>query len=178
MPFFVLLALYGLAMTYFMAGAQPFQGTTLVTPVTPVSATFVVASTSGFQSSGRLQVGQEIVDYTGDTATTFTGLSRGQYGTASTAHAAGTAVLAHELGLLDNLLGYNIVENLSSGSALGVGAGLLMIPLGIGHSLYVILLWDYSFLDGTAGWIKLPLWAVSVGLVYEIAFAVFRLVRG
>jgi len=40
-----------------------------------------VVGTSGFPSSGKLYVGNEIISYTGKTSTTFTGLSRGQNGT-------------------------------------------------------------------------------------------------
>ena len=41
------------------------------------TTTISVASTTGFPSSGVLFIGQEAIKYTGTTATTFTGLSRG-----------------------------------------------------------------------------------------------------
>jgi hypothetical protein len=51
-----------------------------------------VASTTGFPSSGLFQVDSEIIAYTGKTATTFTGITRGQSGTTSTSHTVGTRV--------------------------------------------------------------------------------------
>lgn len=40
-------------------------------------ATITVDSTTGFKSSGRIQIDTENIDYTGTTATTFTGCTRG-----------------------------------------------------------------------------------------------------
>lgn len=49
----------------------------------------------GFAAAAmHLRIGDEIVKYTGRSATSFTGLSRGLGGTAATAHAAGTPVRA------------------------------------------------------------------------------------
>ena len=51
-----------------------------------------VASTSGFLSAGALIVENEIIKYTGKTLTTFTGITRGAYGTSSSAHSSGLAI--------------------------------------------------------------------------------------
>ncbi|NBS68213.1 hypothetical protein EBT31_04770 [bacterium] len=48
--------------------------------------------TSNFESSGYLFIGSEFIQYTGKTATTFTGITRGVLGTTNVAHAIGTAV--------------------------------------------------------------------------------------
>jgi len=45
-----------------------------------------VTSTTNFQAPGYLIVGQEVVAYTGVTATTFTGITRGVKGTTNTSH--------------------------------------------------------------------------------------------
>jgi hypothetical protein len=51
-----------------------------------------VVSTDGFLSAGGLIVQNEIIKYTGKTPTTFTGITRGAYGTSSSAHTSGTAI--------------------------------------------------------------------------------------
>ncbi len=85
------------------------QGTPL-RPETTLSATLVTATTDYayagvagnsntdadytlfFASSGSLQIESEIVSYTGKTATTFTGLTRGVSSTTAASHAAGKAI--------------------------------------------------------------------------------------
>jgi hypothetical protein len=68
--------------------------TTLTTGISNVSTTpIVVADTSQFVlSSGGLIIGTEIIGYTGKTATTFTGITRGMYGSTKAAHTAGAVI--------------------------------------------------------------------------------------
>ena len=51
-----------------------------------------VVSTDGFISSGGLIIGSELIKYTGKTSTTFTGITRGVYGSTNVAHTAGASV--------------------------------------------------------------------------------------
>ena len=51
-----------------------------------------VVSTDGFISSGGLIIGSELITYTGKTSTTFTGITRGVYGSTNVAHTAGVSV--------------------------------------------------------------------------------------
>ena len=51
-----------------------------------------VTSTTGFLTSGALLIGTEFVGYTGLTSTSFTGITRGLYGSSTSAHAIGDAV--------------------------------------------------------------------------------------
>jgi hypothetical protein len=52
------------------------------------SATSVtVDSSANFETAGYLLIGSEIIQYTGKTSTTFTGLTRGLFGTTATTHA-------------------------------------------------------------------------------------------
>lgn len=67
--------------------------TTLTANMSNVStAPIQVTSTDGFIPSGGLIIGNEIIKYTGKTATTFTGITRGAYGSTNVAHTAGVAV--------------------------------------------------------------------------------------
>lgn len=66
---------------------------TLTASMTNVSTTPIsVVSTDNFASAGALIIDREILSYTGRTPTTFTGITRGIYGSTNVAHAIGDAV--------------------------------------------------------------------------------------
>ena len=54
--------------------------------------TITVVSTTGFPTTGQIRIESEVITYTGVTATTFTGCTRGVLGTANVAHSTGVAV--------------------------------------------------------------------------------------
>src|SRR5215218_2485284 len=66
--------------------------TTLDGAISNAVTTMTVADTTGFAPTGQLLVETEVIGYTGRTATTFTGLTRGLGATSAAAHANGTAV--------------------------------------------------------------------------------------
>jgi hypothetical protein len=56
------------------------------------SGTILVDSTTGFSTSGTLQISSEIFTYTGVTSTTFTGVTRATSSTTAAAHALNTII--------------------------------------------------------------------------------------
>jgi len=84
----------GGALLKFPNGAFHQDGaTTLTGAMTNVSTTPIqVASTDLFESAGHLLIGTELIAYTGKTSTTFTGITRGVYGTTNVAHSIGANV--------------------------------------------------------------------------------------
>jgi hypothetical protein len=85
----------GGATLQFPHGAFHQDGITYLTaPMTNVSTTAIqVISTAEFvNSAGTLLIVDELVDYTGKTATTFTGITRGTYGSTKSAHAIGDVI--------------------------------------------------------------------------------------
>ena len=84
----------GGALLKFPNGAFHQDGaTTLTGAMTNTSTTAIqVTSTALFASAGHLLIGSELVAYTGKTSTTFTGITRGVYGTTNTSHSIGDAV--------------------------------------------------------------------------------------
>lgn len=67
--------------------------TTLTASMTNNGTTPIqVTSTDGFVSSGGLIIGSEIIKYTGKTSTTFTGITRGAYGSTNVSHSSGVNV--------------------------------------------------------------------------------------
>ncbi len=79
----------------FPNGAFSQDGFTTLTNAIPNSsstATIVVASTANFASAGTILIESELISYTGKTATTFTGITRSQYGSTGSSHSAGVYV--------------------------------------------------------------------------------------
>lgn len=61
-------------------------GTNLTVALTDVATTITVTSTADFPSAGNLKINSELITYTGKTATTFTGCTRGAEQTIAVAH--------------------------------------------------------------------------------------------
>lgn len=84
----------GGALLQFPNGAFHQDGHTTLTGsmtnngTTPISVT----STTGFPTSGTLLIQDELVGYTGISGNTFTGITRGIYGTTNVSHSIGVAV--------------------------------------------------------------------------------------
>lgn len=91
---FGLLSGTGGASLSFPHGSFYQNGTTELTAnITNVSTTPIqVTSTADFQSVGLILIEDELIQYTGKTATTFTGITRGVKSTTNVAHTAGVAV--------------------------------------------------------------------------------------
>lgn len=68
--------------------------TNLTVALTSSGTTITVTSTTNFPASGVITIGNEKIDYTGVTSTTFTDCTRGQYGTTAVSHLVGEAVVA------------------------------------------------------------------------------------
>jgi hypothetical protein len=85
----------GGALLQFPYGAFHQDGYTTLTNAIPNSgstAAIVVGSTAGFASAGTILIQKELISYTGKTSTTFTGITRSQYGSSGASHAAGLYV--------------------------------------------------------------------------------------
>ena len=85
----------GGAFLKFPNGAFHQDGYTTLTNAIPNSsstANIVVGSTTGFASTGAILIGQELITYTGKTATSFTGITRSEYGSTGSSHSAGVYV--------------------------------------------------------------------------------------
>lgn len=73
-------------------GQHQTQQTSLTAAATSSATTLTVASTAAFPSSGVLRVGSEFIFYSGTTSTSFTGLTRGGWGSTAAAHSSGAVV--------------------------------------------------------------------------------------
>lgn len=80
-------------------GAYYADGTTTLTAGINSNSTapIAVASTAAFANSGYIRIGAEVIRYTGKTATTFTGITRGQAGSNGSNHSNGDGVGAAQV---------------------------------------------------------------------------------
>ena len=74
--------------SFFQDGATSLTANMTNVSTAPIS----VASTMGFAPFGALLIEDELIKYTALTPTTFTGITRGVYGTTNVSHTAGVAV--------------------------------------------------------------------------------------
>jgi hypothetical protein len=93
--------------------------------------TITVVSTTGFPTVGYITIDAEAIKYTGTTATTFTGCTRGADGTANAAHTDTTVVYHnvvadHHNSLKDEVIA--IAQNLSD--RIGLGSTQVKVPDG------------------------------------------------
>jgi len=90
----ILVGSTGGAVLQFPNGAFHQDGvTTLTTSITNTSTTpIVVGSTADFLSAGALIIDTEVIQYTGTTPTSFTGITRGAYGSTKAVHTAGAYI--------------------------------------------------------------------------------------
>ncbi len=121
-------------------GQIPSTRTTLSSAATSTDTILTVVSTTGYPPSGTLFIDGEAVHYTGVTATTFTGCTRGYYGSTAAAHSSGlyldvyTVVTAASTSSQPTFALFG-----SGGMTLGTQAtlapsGKITMPIAIGNS--------------------------------------------
>ena len=93
--------------------------TTLSSSITNTETTIPVVTTSGFSSTGAIIIGAELITYTGITATSFTGCTRGAAGSSNASHNSGVYVNGAQVAVANTptLLQLN-TQDLSNGVTL------------------------------------------------------------
>jgi hypothetical protein len=86
---------------------SPFSSTEVVGQAN--SRTLTVAATDVFPASGKLLIGNEIYQFTGKTATTFTGVQHNTSGSIAATHSQGVRVLSYD----ENFSSISTVSNVS-----------------------------------------------------------------
>ena len=136
--------------------------------------TISVHSTSGFNDRGVLVIDNETIQYTGITATSFTGLTRGARKTSATEHPATKDGLTRRVyseapGIVNTLVGFDIASGFTDGGIVGLAKGTINtfrnFPDFVG-AMARIILWDWSYLEGPYVYLKyLLLYPLSAGMV-------------
>lgn len=155
--------------------------TTVATAVT--DTTLTVTTTRNFlaASAARPAYGmigpKEVFSYTGTTANTFTGVTRGiadpqtSNQAAATAHATGTKVKTLAVGAMDAFMGYNITTSAATfGTLDAVTFGVQTLV-----NMPKFIMWDYSFLRGEWVMLRYVLFSLSGGFVFGIVMAMLTL---
>ena len=84
--------------------------------------TLTVDSTAGFEDSGYIRIGTEVIGYTGKTDTSFTGLTRGAAGTTAIAHSVDDQIF-QEINITDDW----VDENDPAGSFSSTQSSVILI---------------------------------------------------
>jgi len=113
------------------------QQTALTVPLNASNTTISVTSTTGFSNAtGTVLINQELATYTGNTATTFTGATRGANGTIATSHSNGSIVYnARVFTGWGESAAFGITQRLRLWSEANFGDYLIINPRG--GSLYM-----------------------------------------
>ena len=156
----------GTILSFSVEGEFGIAATSLSTTVDKDDTTVVVADTTGFLTTDFIIIGEEYLCYTGKTATTFTGVTRGCQDSEAEGHASGVSVYSEGSSVINTLIGFNIAEAMST-------AGIIRVPFmlasAIPRTFAKIIMWDYSYLEGTL-W-TIPLVYTKIILFYPLSGA-------
>jgi hypothetical protein len=104
--------------------------TTLTGNITNIQTTIPVVTTSGFSSTGAIFIDAELITYTGITATSFTGCTRGAAGSPNKSHTSGTSVNGAQVAVANTptLLQLN-TQDLSNGVTLNTSTSEITVAI-------------------------------------------------
>jgi|25_taG_2_1085351.scaffolds.fasta_scaffold02789_3 hypothetical protein len=150
--------------------------TTLTAQMSRTDTTMSVHRTQGFKPTGSLRIDQEVVCYTGVTATTFTGLTRACKGSSTPKdghslldkNGANRQVFTRQGGIIDDLTKFNENIAFSEGGFTGFFKGLfgsVAAVVGLVPALARMAIWDYSYLEGPYVYVKYILFYPLSGML-------------
>lgn len=132
----------GPGIAYLYSGSFYFDSATIVTVGFNSNSTLPiqVASTEGFSNSGYIRIEKEVIRYTGKTATSFTGITRGQAGSNGATHAAGVGVaqaqvaeagVPHQVQIDTTAISNNVTLDPATGNVTIGGAGTYNLQFSV-----------------------------------------------
>jgi len=166
---FMLLLYFGLALSVgILAGGGGYAVTSLTAGVDGEDAVLPVTSTSGFLSTDYIELGREKVLYTGVTAITFTGCTRGYEGTTAEIHPTGTAVYTTSASVVNSALGFNVAATVDS---MGLWS-IVTVPWNfITKTVPQMLLMPYMLFRGDLAIFAVVLVLIQAAIVITIAMS-------
>ncbi len=179
--------------SFMIEGSSGLAVTSLSAGITSSALFIPIENSNGFQSSdSRIFVGSEEVAYssiqttndgncTGDVnpCLVVDSGSRGINGSGATKHNAGTRVYSESAGLLNTVVGFRMQEFASLNTVEKVLRAPIFFIGAIANFAAKVVLWDYSFLEGNAVYIKYTLlYPLSVAFVFAFIMFIRKVVSG
>lgn len=149
-----------------MKGGGGIVAVALSDDITAVNTTIPVSSTTDYLSQDYVIIGAEKILYTGTTATTFTGCTRGYDGTTAAGHSEGDMVYTADASAINNAMGFNIAAEADS---MGWWATITIPFRFMFQTLPRIARMNMSFMTGSLaiiGWFWL---AMAAGFIITLA---------
>jgi len=125
--------------------------TTLTGSLTASATTINVGSTTDFLAMNTIWIDDEEILFTGKTATSFTGVSRGANGTKAASHTSGRAVYSEPAGIVNQVAGFNVA---AATTTLGTLKTIVLFPSAMAGTAARVLTWNYSWLDGRWSYLR------------------------
>lgn len=152
-----------------LAGGGGVSATDLTLAVDDDDVTLQVTSTSGFATADDVVLGGEKIAYTGKTATTFTGCTRGYGGSTPAAHSVGATVYSTSANVINSAMGFNVASTVDS---MGMWSILVIPAQFLVFTLPHLLMMPYQLFSGDLMLIAIFLVLVQVAIGIVIALQV------
>ncbi len=157
--------LSGIGVSFILDGSTGPAATELTVAASTTATILTVHSTGNFLADDFLVIGDEQICYTGKTTTVFSGLTRGCNNTSIKAHSAGTRVFNEPAGMMNLLIGFDLIQTLTEGNVIiGMFRAAWQLPGVVQHVFTKLVLWDFAYLEGNAVYMKYY-------FLYPISFA-------
>lgn len=151
-----------------MKGGGGIVATPLTADIGATNTTIPVESTDDYLSRDYVFIGEEQVLYTGTTATTFTGCTRGYDGTTAAAHSEGAMVYTADASAVNSAMGFNIAAVTDSMGWWGA----ITIPFRFFfQTIPRIFMMNVTFMTGNLAIIGWFWFAFVAGFVITLALA-------
>lgn len=165
---FLILFIAASILTGVMEGGGGMASAAITVAVDEDDTTFTVTSTDGFLAADYFIIGTEKVLYTGTTATTFTGCTRGHGGTDAESHAIGDIIYTADAGTVNYAFGFNVGAIADSMGAWTV----ITVPFYFfTRTLPRLVMWNFSFFEGDMAILAYFFFATGAGFVISMALA-------
>lgn len=166
--FFMFMFIGCTALSAIMEGGGGVVAVELQTTIDTDDTTIEVSTTTDFLDADTVVIGNEEIEYTGKTATTFTGCTRASNGTTAAYHQAGSTVYTRNSSLINDAIAFSIPATVDS---MGYWA-VIAIPFNfLTKTLPHVLVMNYSFLTGDMAFIGWIFIAISTGFVITLALS-------
>ena len=156
-----------------MQGAQGGISTTTTAALSAMATTVAVAATDGFKTAGVIIIGNEIIKYSGKTATSFTGLTRGVGETDSLTASSGSRVYDPVLGYANLSMQFqtSTVQNEIENASRTLPNPITWLAIAVKAMLAP------DFLTGNWRLVLLPWYVFVACFIFSLALAMAGLVR-